>query len=62
VLERLRRADALPRVQREVEVVHVADDDRAIAVPLCGGQVETEVHRVEELTSGRERRLAVTWG
>jgi hypothetical protein len=53
VQERLRRADVLRCVQREVEAVRVADDDRAIGVPLGGGRVETEVHRVEMLASGR---------
>jgi len=53
VQERLRRADVLSRVQREVKVVRVADVDSAIGVPLGGGRVEAEVRGVEELASGR---------
>lgn len=53
VEERLWRCRFLPGVQREVEAVRVADDDRAIGVPLCGGGVEAEVRRIEAEAAGR---------
>ena len=42
VQERRGRLDVLGRVQREVEPIRVADDNRAILVLLCRGRVEAE--------------------
>jgi hypothetical protein len=51
VQERLRLAGIVGGVQREVEAIPVADDDRAVGVTLRGSRVEPEVCRVEKLAA-----------
>jgi hypothetical protein len=51
VQEHRRRLDVLDGVQRKVEPVCVADDDRAVRVLLGGGRVEAEVGRIELLAA-----------
>jgi hypothetical protein len=41
------RLDVLSRMQRKVEPICVADDDRAVWVLLGGSRVKTEVSRIE---------------
>jgi len=49
--ERGQRLGVLNRVQRGIEPVCVADDDRAIRILLGGGRIEAEVSRIELLAA-----------